>query len=69
MKYKVIHRAFGMPGICLPADMDMGDLMEVSGIGDEWAKFMNSQTGEYIDCAVYAAKAREEIGREIPFTR
>jgi len=39
---------------CFPIGYDTRNLMDISCIMDEWAKYINTQTGEKIDCKIFA---------------
>jgi hypothetical protein len=47
-----------MPPTCLPTDVNTSNLMDVTGIGDEWKRYIDTQTGKVHDGAVYAKQMR-----------
>jgi hypothetical protein len=47
-----------MPPSCFPVGMDRGELVNASRIGDAWARYINTRTGEEVDCAEYAEAAQ-----------
>ena len=51
------------PPTCFPSNTDMGELRNISTLTDQWAKFINTRTGEIVDCAEYArlAQAAESL--------
>ncbi len=54
--YEIDHST--MPPSCFPCGMDTSDLVNVSRIGDAWARYINTRTGGSVDCAEYAEAAR-----------
>lgn len=46
--------------LCLPEDLDRGDLIEITTMSDRHRKFLSESTGKLHDCAVY----NEELVRE-----
>lgn len=43
----------GRPPSCFPADLDTSDFIEISQVGDQWAKFIDKETGQKHDCKKY----------------
>lgn len=52
------------PNTCFPAGYDTSNLIEVSRAGEQWATFLNPETGEEIKCADFHKKMMEEISNE-----
>jgi len=52
-KYVVDIPGNGRPTSCFPADLDTSDFIEISQIGDSWAKFIDRETGQRHDCEKY----------------
>jgi len=46
----------GDPPSCFPIGYDRSELIEISSMMDSWAKYINSSTGEVVDCALFAAR-------------
>ena len=47
-----------MPPTCLPTRLDRSNLVDVTRISDSWSRWLDTQTGEMHDGAVYAAQAQ-----------
>ena len=54
--YTVDHST--MPPTCLPTRLDRSNLVDVTRISDSWSRWLDTQTGEMHDGAVYAAQAQ-----------
>lgn len=54
--YEIDHGT--MPPTCFPVGMDQSNLVNVSRVGDSWARFIDTATGKEVDCAEYAEAAR-----------
>jgi hypothetical protein len=52
--YEVDHST--MPPSCLPTRLDRSNLVDITCIGDSWRRYLDTQTGETHDGAVYAAE-------------
>lgn len=52
--YTVDHST--MPPSCLPTRIDVRTLVDITRLGDSWRRYLDTQTGETHDGAVYAAE-------------
>jgi hypothetical protein len=62
IRFEVNIRGPWQPKTCFPSGMDTSSLKEVSCVGDIWAKFINTRTGEEFDCGEYYRRAILEEG-------
>jgi hypothetical protein len=46
---------------CFPFGMNVSGWIEVTRVGDLWARFLNPQTGEEFDCAEYAKRMQSIV--------
>ena len=49
-----------MPPSCLPAHLDRSHLVDITRIGDSWRRYLDTQTGETHDGAVYATELQRQ---------
>lgn len=46
-----------LPKTCFPVSFDRSSLIDISCVGDEWAKFLDTKTNKTIDCKEWATMA------------
>ena len=62
-RYILTIRGVGEPKICLPMYTNTSNWIEITTIGDEWAKFLDPENGCIYDCALfYEASMKELLG-------
>lgn len=61
MTVRWIRQLGAPPVVFLPADLDMSNCVDVTCVGDYYAKYMNTMTGRVHDCKKYYEQAEKEI--------
>lgn len=47
------------PPACLPTGIDKSNLVDVTRIGDQWRKYLDTSTDKLHDCAKYFAESQK----------
>ena len=61
MIYVQESRVFGEPISFLPENVDLSECVEISQVGDRYAKYLNTKTGYIVDCETYYKKHMENL--------
>lgn len=61
----VIENRSNRPPTCFPVDYDRAGLIEVTAIGDQWARFMDEKSGRSVDCADFAAARDRDLAERV----